>query len=178
MIDELQVHICLQASSGTGPKPCLRARPHLPPPACHQGWLPPGPRAVDVPSLKAQRGRQRETVHPLSSLLGTSTGATSGSANQGSAKSLQLPLPSHGAVCLWDSTPGLCRGCTPDSCFWQVSGEPGDANLWQTSEEAISKTAITRKGNKLVLTSDFHTWRIRALQSNQGNVFAKLHYLY
>lgn len=33
----------------------------------------------------------------------------------------------------------------------------GDANLWQTSEEAISKTAITRKENKLLLTSETFT---------------------
>lgn len=45
----------------------------------------------------------------------------------------------------------------PAAASWQASPEPGDANLWQTSEEAISKTAITRKGNKLLLTSETFT---------------------
>lgn len=121
--DEFQVHISLQASSRIGPKPCLRARPHLP--TQHTIRAGSHSRAIDIPSLKVERGRQRGTVHPLSSFLGNSTGASSGSENQGSAESLQLPLPSHRAFCLWDSTPGLCRRRKPGSCFWQVSREPG-----------------------------------------------------
>lgn len=45
----------------------------------------------------------------------------------------------------------------PAAASGERAESQGDANLWQTSEEAISKTAITRKENKLLLTSETFT---------------------
>lgn len=84
----------------------------------------PGSQATDIPSLEAERGRQREAVHPLASPLDASTGAASASTYQGSAKRLQPPCPPWGCVPLGLHT-GALQKMHVGSCFWQVSGEPG-----------------------------------------------------
>lgn len=128
--------------------------------------------AVDLPSLKV-RGNQCTR----SSLLAPQQELPSGSRGRGRGD-LPLPLPSRG-VRLWD----CARDCggRPPAAALAGGGESGDANLRPTSEEAISKTAITRKGNKSPRTSETFTHGepgpctvIRAMCLQNGIIYTEI----
>ena len=77
---------------------------------------------------------------------------------RGSQLQLERSVPWVRVSCLGSSAPttGAAHGATAAG---KLTGSLGDANLRQESEEAISKTAITRKENKLLLTSESFTRR-------------------
>lgn len=121
--------------------PLCRASPRFP---LHQDVPRPRDVAVDLPSLKV-RGSG-------SSLLAPRQGLPSGPVDR--APSPPPAPPQLGAAPLGRHRD--CGGRPPSSCAGSRAAS-GDANLRPTSEEAISKTAITRKGNKSPRTSETFT---------------------